>query len=580
MYSITAKDEDNVSLDGHEPFLIKRQQYLRDLPEFFLPFDDPLALKQPFVRQWQVLPSAVADISCCKMTPAQLQNILSLIIGDHPPFVDSLRAVLSDFIDRGSDLGEVYGHLRALWDYLWHTRDVQSHIQNLKETDDKMRKLAITGGLVTNPSVPPRRVWDLYSNRVLPYYVFSGLGRAVQPVSHSWRPLCQRQSVLTTINSKEWRVPIPVDTTLDAIRNELLLLGAEYVWLDVLCLRQSDNNLPETQKDIRKSEWRLDIPTIGSVYSHKLPVLVWFNGLGLPFCDGPVSPSDQHHWMNRVWTLQELSSDIIIGGLRPAVGVINLRYKSSWPSASTISTSFLESLTSQPQQSQLDNLPALGATLRYRAYSNPVDRVACLSYFMLAKVPIYDPDLSPEVAWGMVVENMTSAQRTRLLFADFGPRGQPGPWHPSWEEFLNCPKFNNIGDLDLSITLKPVPRSRDTDQTVNKYYHRVFVIEGASICVPLSRSIDGQGRGTVNVPRQATMSPVPFTISQWGECIKSDVKYVLIGCNRYENWVVAKKVGIQMIDGEKALTVVKISTMRGKFYSSHSGQPRKLVVYC
>ncbi len=33
-------------------------------------------------------------------------------------------------------------------------------------------------------------------------------------------------------------VPIPQDTSLDLIRIEMLNLGAEYAWLDVLCLRQ------------------------------------------------------------------------------------------------------------------------------------------------------------------------------------------------------------------------------------------------------------------------------------------------------------------------------------------------------
>ena len=35
-----------------------------------------------------------------------------------------------------------------------------------------------------------------------------------------------------------WPVPIPVHTSLERVRIECLNLGAEYVWADVLCLRQ------------------------------------------------------------------------------------------------------------------------------------------------------------------------------------------------------------------------------------------------------------------------------------------------------------------------------------------------------
>ncbi len=47
----------------------------------------------------------------------------------------------------------------------------------------------------------------------------------------------------TPINGHEWPVPMPSDADLDLIRIEMLNNGAEYVWLDVLCLRQ-------------KGEWR------------------------------------------------------------------------------------------------------------------------------------------------------------------------------------------------------------------------------------------------------------------------------------------------------------------------------------
>ncbi len=58
-------------------------------------------------------------------------------------------------------------------------------------------------------------------------------------------------------------MPMPKDANLDLIRIEMLNLGVEYAWLDVLCLRQKS----EKNEYVRTFEWRVDVPTIGSVYN-------------------------------------------------------------------------------------------------------------------------------------------------------------------------------------------------------------------------------------------------------------------------------------------------------------------------
>ena len=57
-------------------------------------------------------------------------------------------------------------------------------------------------------------------------------------VTHSWtddmKPLNR-----TPINQYQWPVPVPGGVDLECdVRTELLSFGAEYVWLDDLCLRQ------------------------------------------------------------------------------------------------------------------------------------------------------------------------------------------------------------------------------------------------------------------------------------------------------------------------------------------------------
>ncbi len=71
---------------------------------------------------------------------------------------------------------------------------------------------------------------------------------------------------------------MPKDANLDLIRIELLNYGAKYAWLDVLCLRQEGGK----GEDLRLEEWKLDVPTIGSLYGEAERVVCYFKGLGRP----------------------------------------------------------------------------------------------------------------------------------------------------------------------------------------------------------------------------------------------------------------------------------------------------------
>ncbi len=70
---------------------------------------------------------------------------------------------------------------------------------------------------------------------MVPYWISDSFP---QPISHAWAGEKDRVDVLTPINGMEWPVPIPKDTNLNLIRIEMLNLGVQYTWLDVLCLRQ------------------------------------------------------------------------------------------------------------------------------------------------------------------------------------------------------------------------------------------------------------------------------------------------------------------------------------------------------
>ncbi len=92
-----------------------------------------------------------------------------------------------------------------------------------------------------------------------------------------------------SINGKEWPVPIPKGASLELIHIEMLNLGVQYTWLDVLCLRQKGG----PWEDLHTEEWKLDVSTIGGVYDDPV-VVIYLSGLGQPLSlkDGDLD-SDQ-----------------------------------------------------------------------------------------------------------------------------------------------------------------------------------------------------------------------------------------------------------------------------------------------
>ncbi len=186
------------------------------------------------------------------------------------------------------------------------TADIAHELRTREEQDRRMRREVLVHDRITKRNVPPRRVWDLCANRVVPFWV---AGKKPWGISHAWVDEKDRTNVMTPINGYEWPVPMPKDANLDLIRIEMLNLGAEYAWLDVLCLRQEGGK----NEHLRLEEWKLDVPTIGSVY-FSVNVVCYFNGLGRPLNLTTDYFESDRCWFRRAWTLQEITPNLIIGG--------------------------------------------------------------------------------------------------------------------------------------------------------------------------------------------------------------------------------------------------------------------------
>ncbi|KAK0443436.1 uncharacterized protein EV420DRAFT_1649229 [Desarmillaria tabescens] len=401
--------------------------------------------QRAFTGRVPVISSSLADIPCADLGIEGLLEMLNTTLGtsytlDRPsicsrllgklcftlriPHALSLRSVLKSCIAKNYDLGTAYAHLRptltAAQEMLLHSRE---------ERDREMRRTVLVKKSIICRSVPPRRLWDLYSNRVVPEWVVPNWGK-LWAISHAWVDEHDRGGVWTPINGYEWPVPIPKDADLNHIQIEMLNLGAEYVRLDVLCLRQSEEGGPN--EDLRRDEWKLDIPTIGYVYRMAERVPCYFNGLGRPLSVSARNMDGDRSWFRRAWTLQEVSNHPIISGKTGDKGDMDEDVKERFHKE-------LAALK-RVRRHALDSSIQVFDLLRHmqnRVSTNPVDKVAGLAYTLPSgSIPAYSEMQSVEEAWTALINVMYDGYRGDIFFLYPEPGGGNSKWRPTWQQVM------------------------------------------------------------------------------------------------------------------------------------------------
>ena len=437
---------------------------------------------QKYHRGQLAIPHRLSNRECEDMGLDELLKNLNSIMGTRYSFSKKpgLKDCLQEYLDESCDFGLAYGSLRPYW-HDYNFRDVPRLMERRKNDDRKMRKEAMDGDSIISPNIPPRRIWDLYSNRVLPFHALpvddpAEIPDVVWAVSHSWVSDSERKGVSTRINGKAWKVPIPKRTDIHNLRIELLNLGAEYVFLDVLCLRQKDG---DKSKDYQlKKEWRLDVPTIGYIYQHseRQTIITYFNGLGLPFTIAPSNLTSEFHWLQRVWTLQETAPSWLPGGL-------TMQSFGSDRNKQKIGPKFYQRLN-EGVEVKSQGIFELVNAIRGRKFANRVDQIWGLAYLLRCKsLPIYEPDLDVEDAWDALVEHMDPILRTEMLFS-WGGRGRGEyEWRPSWRQLMHCDDLPAV-QLDLAFDdeelLEFAPDAGHFDCS-HAYYHTAFLMRGCEI---------------------------------------------------------------------------------------------------
>ncbi|KAK0430336.1 hypothetical protein EV421DRAFT_2090940 [Armillaria borealis] len=389
-----------------------------------------------------VISSHLADTPCATLGIQGLLDQLNTTLGtSYSLNTPSLSSLLEDCIANNYDFGTTHSRLRQIWYTDKWSTGVQHILCKWEEKDREMRQKALVGNQIVNSWIElrPRRVWDLCSNRVLPWWTM-GRDNRVLPISHAWMDEKHRVNIWTPINGYEWPVPIPRDANLDLIRIEMLNLGVEYTWLDVLCLRQVGGR----GEDVRKEEWKLDVPTIGVVYRSLieigLTVVYYLSGLGRPCSLKEGDLNSDQSWFRRAWTLQEVSIIRVIAGDTPD-GPLHVKPMDKDGNYETeLLTRFHKQLQSMGSVLSLTSVFAALKSMQNRVSANPLDKVAGLTFCLGCEmIPSYDESQSLEEAWTALVNSMHTANRGRLFSLYPEPGNAGTKWRPSWEQVMMTP---------------------------------------------------------------------------------------------------------------------------------------------
>ncbi|KAK0209866.1 hypothetical protein IW262DRAFT_1527974 [Armillaria fumosa] len=457
-----------------------------------------------------------------------------------------LSSLLNTYVLKDYDFSTAFSRLLPVW---YHDlTDIEDKLHSREASDRQMRQDVLVNNKIISHLLPPRCVWDLYSNRVTPWWVARQYPSAI---SHAWMEKEDRTDVQTPINGYEWPVPMPKDANLNLICIEMLNLGAEYVWLDVLCLRQAS----EKSDDLHLDEWKLDVPTIGRVYRMAHGRLVcYFSGLGRPLSVKVRDFESDTCWFRRAWTLQEIQHRMIIGGETGDDRIMEKEMRAR----------IENQLSWLRENSQVGGLgmPVFIALseMQKRVSTNHVDKVAELSYLLWTEeIPTYYASQSQEDAWTALVDEMVLTYRGYMFF--LYPKAGNGKkfWRPSWKQVMTeaLPSLHlTSGWVGLLLRTK----NNNTDWCDGPYIESGYV-RGLG-----KESPDGKRRGELFV-EDTTGGKHTFKVVASHQYLIPEGLYTLVGSNpcdfrgelqEQQCWVIGerlpgkvfKKVSVFMMTGK------------------------------
>lgn len=374
-----------------------------------------------------------------------------------------VQSTLDWCLSEGLDFGGAYGRLR----HLWATPNIATARAAVAAEEQATTDLRASAFFIDAQGrrtlkhpyiIGPRRLWDLPSHRVVPAS-FIPDRHHLWAVTHAWREIMV--GAWSPVNERQWKVPLPETVTLEAIRDELLGMGAVYCWLDVACNRQrSDVKGEDGQwlvEPLLDKELEVDLPTMGNIYGMAAKVVRYYSGLGLPFT--PTGLTDTRHWFMRGWTLQEMNISTAVGGLYtetravPVTGFERDRDAEEFPEVAALLRPLEAIVTATPR------LAKVVKAMRPRYTRDAVDKIYGLGYMIKARtLPAYKADKTNgtsylEDVWWQLVHCMSDTMRGELLFLFTQPgKFKKRKWLPKWEQLMTADMVQD-SHLDESVTV-------------------------------------------------------------------------------------------------------------------------------
>jgi len=434
--------------------------------------------------------------------------------------------------------------------------------------------------------VPARLLPSLYKSLV-PARILLSLYQRLVPARLFLR-LYERLMPARLLPSVAERKPLPSGaqpkngTDLQSVRAELFSFGAEYVWIDVLCLRQQSKN-PALER-IRQDEWKIDVPTIGNIYRAAERLVRYFNGLGRPF--SKENWDDPHHWLQRAWTLQEIHVEHMTfnGGMsQNAQGVLLNTRSTVGGKVTTLRRALLPvlKLTAELHSPSGCSMYQLVREMARRHATQPTDKVAGLLYLLhLAKLPAYNAETSAEIAWQQCFQILPLKQQIEILF-DF-PYPGTGQLVPAWEQIMAWPErdpdyehsvapwTSNDQQPQTSASLEPIPLG--IQENGEFYISPVLALSHVLI-----DALNDPGEYNVQSGNKSFPFYCPYLSRQ--QIKTASEKYTLITLNLGQsfNWVVCKELRERMVyqrdeGGEDHIIQVKVLKKLGVLRTDSSSE--------
>ncbi len=139
--------------------------------------------QQVYTSRMPVISSCLADTSCATFGIQGVLDQLNCTLGTTYTLDPFLSKLLKHHFSY--DFGTMYSYLRPAWYMLKSVLQCFPH-DFWKQRDSRLRQYALVENQIINPQLPPRRVWDLYSNRVVPYWaVTDHLIHNIMPWCHN-----------------------------------------------------------------------------------------------------------------------------------------------------------------------------------------------------------------------------------------------------------------------------------------------------------------------------------------------------------------------------------------------------------